>query len=258
MVNRLNAKNKLTGNEVVFVIIMTFIAAAIFCVLCQFVYYANANVENVQLNFVQYLCFSGVILSIFAALVVFIYCNDVELLKDKRKLLALFTSMIISLAIIIAITNISDIGYSIYFAPLALCTLLCAMLTNSRVSYFANIVVLVIFNIAEIRFTSISGAELYYPLINGVITGIIGSFSISKYNRRAQYLLSGSITGFVSIFIATITLLLFGDGAIGDIKAYMFICLFSLLSGLINTALFFLLIPLIENVLQYSNRFQAC
>lgn len=86
---------------------------------------------------------------------------------------------------------------------------------------------------------------MYFSLFAGIATGILASSWISRCTRRIQYIVTAVKLGLFSLLIgASVSILFVNVGAIPD--GMLQICLFSLLSGAIDIALFMLLVPTFE------------
>ncbi|MEG1710295.1 MAG: HDIG domain-containing protein [Clostridia bacterium] len=252
---KIKNKNKfmLDKKEMVFVIFVTLLFCLLFCLVCEFAYFNKTDIGKISLG--KMLSFCGLVLILFMMLVLYIYFSDSEVLKSRRKLLALYTAMLLSFGVIILVTNISQIHFSVYAAPFALCALLVALLIGVKCSFFANFIVIMIFFLAEIQFSTVVDAQKYFPLFCGITTGIIGTYSISKFNRRTQYLLGGMFIGLIAFALAVVTFFLFGE-KVKDFTEFWGMCLFSLLSGLVNIGLFFVVVPLMERVFNLVTDFR--
>ena len=221
-------------------VLMTIVFFVLAGAMSYLVYFRSLEGANVW-DFVAFLALIAMPCVIFD---VYLWSSERSLLAEKRKIAAMYTVMTVSLALEFCFASVISSDYGIYCAPFAVCALVIALLINPRCSFYANFTVLLIFFINEMRFSG-DATRMYFSLFAGIATGILASSWISRCTRRIQYIVTAVKLGLFSLLIgASVSILFVNVGAIPD--GMLQICLFSLLSGAIDIALFMLLVPTFE------------
>lgn len=233
---------KVGAKNIGFAVLLTVIFYVLVCAMSYLVYFRTDE----QSDFSDAVAFFALILIICVIFAVYVYCTEKTLFIERRKLAATYAVMTVSLAIAFIFSVFIPLDYGMYCAPFALCALITALLISPKCSFFANFIVTIIFFMNEMRFAGDS-VRIYYPLLVGIMTGIVGSYSISSCERRIQYIMTGAVLGFISVGIAVASNVLFvkTDVIPSDM---LVICLFSLISGAVNIGFFMLFVPIFESV----------
>jgi putative nucleotidyltransferase with HDIG domain len=130
--------------------------------------------DNQQSNFISIIGISLLILIIFVYF--YIYCCTNKLIKDRNQVLILF-----SLYLLVIVLIMFTMGFSYYYIPIQLFTLLIAVLINNKLALISNISVslisLLIYK-ADIEF-------LFYSIMTGLTVLILSKF----LNRRDKVII---------------------------------------------------------------------
>lgn len=249
---------ELTKKEVLFNVFLVCFFSALMSLISWFVFFEmnNSLPADVDANkAVRFIGFAAVITTLSTMLVIYTYFADYETLKRKRKITALFVTYFVSYTLNIFISILELPVPIIYIAPVALCGLLVSLLVGSKLSFFTNFAMVLLLFFTEKNFTGAPDAQAYYLLLAGVVGSILGTYTLSKSNRRFQYLFGGVIIGFFSLVVAIITYFLFAEKFSID-SSFWAMCLLTLISGLVDIALFFLLTPLFERIFNLVTDFR--
>lgn len=205
---------------------------------------------------IRALAFAAIIFVFTVLIVIYAYFADNETLKSRKKMTALFVTATVSYTLNILISMVDAPIPVIYVAPVALCALLISLIVSPKLSFFVNFYVVLLLFIAEKNLTvSSTDAQVYYLLFSGILGSIMGTYMISKSNRRVQYLFGGLCIGFFSLIVAILTYFIFSETFNMNMEFWS-MCLLALVSGLVDIALFFLLTPLFESIFNLVTDFR--
>ncbi|MDD4290899.1 MAG: HDIG domain-containing protein [Clostridia bacterium] len=234
--------------------LMLFVAYVIVMAICYLAFFMHAKelllyTGNVPLNYGHIIGFTLLVMLLFIFFGIYVFAVARDVLVSRRKICALLSCLIISFSLMVLLMK--TVGRnevlgnnSVFLAPLALCTMLVALLIDRRLALFSNVIVVMIFFLVENLFGELFDALAFYPLVCGVLVGVVANYRINKATRRTDYVLIGLYTGLLSAAVALTVYALYNNGFV--IEQMLYSALYALCSGILSTFLFFVLVPLLE------------
>lgn len=168
-----------------------------------------------------------------------------------NKLLSTYFAISLSLFLLLVI------GYEVneFAAPFALATLCVGLFANAKSGFIANLLVVFTYFFAIIIFDkNISLVNLLYVLSCGVTSSVVGGFITGRQRRRIEYLFSVLIISLVSIACYVFSIFAVEGAFISE--SILKSVIYAGISGLINIALFFIIVPLFERIFNLVTNFR--
>lgn len=238
-------KNKLTKNQTIFCLATYVVFYALLTFCCLLFYVKNSNEE-----FFVKLAYFIVIAVFLGAIFLYLFFADIEILKSKRKLLAIICTTFICFLISLFIAKVN-----VFLAPYAVCALVITLLLGHRVALFTSLLTAIIHFVSNLIFTEFSGVALYGPLFEAVVTIIVAVFSAGRHIKRIHYVFVGIFLSFTAAATVALSYLLFYTP---DFSA---VCMGlsaanAAGSGLIDVMLMFLIVPALERLFNLTTDFR--
>ena len=193
---------------------------------------------------------------LLVSLALYIYFADREVMENPRETWAIFSTMIVSFAIL----QLSQLwAYAIYLVPFAVCSLVLTIIVSGKCGFFANFVIIMLCFMQAIiwqEHTQLQTENFFYLLFSGVIEAIFVSFLLGKQYRRVRYVLAGVVLGLTSAVCASINCLIFQDLNAWDWREFGIIVACAFGSGPISVMFMFILVPLFEKIFNVSSIFR--
>ncbi len=189
-----------------------------------------------------------------ASLALYLYYTDKENFCNPRKMGALGTVAVLSLAIILVCDHTLGL---VGVAPLALCALSVALLVSTHSGFAANLFVIMVYFVQYSVFEdsrAMVDADSFYLLFAGVLVTIYSVFVMGKQYMRLVYVHFGLALGVicavsrvvaVSIFFADVQWSTLGLEA-----------LWALGGGVVSVMLMFIILPIIERLFNVVSPFR--
>ena len=189
--------------------------------------------------------FLGINLLLVAVFAIYLYCADIEVLKDIKQLIALDMLMVIGLAIYLSINR----WLSPFAVPYAFIDLTCGLIISRKSGFISSLVVVLMMFFAQ-AFSEMTVTS-YIPLFVGVTSSILSSYTLSSQNKRINYI---AVAGLLAVLICASNLIL--TMAVSDQVNILQLVVFSLLSGFISVGLFMLTVPVLDTLFNFITDFR--
>jgi len=233
-------KFKLTKNQIVSTIFTMLVLYATMSALLYFFYIAGSS-----MGIWDVVRFLGVNLLLLTIFVIYLYCADIDVLAERKKLVALSALMIIGVGVYLCM----DKWVSPYSVPYAFLALTCGLVISRKSGFISSlVVVLMIFfgqAFSEIRVTS------YIPLFVGVTSSILASYTLSSQNKRINYIAVAALLAGLNCLSNLILTM-----AVSSEINFVLLIVFSVLSGFISVALFMLTVPVFDSIFNFITDFR--
>lgn len=233
-------KFALTRKELVMTTIAMFVLFAASGVLCYFLYAAES-----QFGTWQFIRFFGVYLLLIAAFAIYLYCDNVEVLKDHRKLYSMCGIMLFGLAIFVVLDRfVSD-----YAVPYAFVALTCGLIISRKTGFMSSLVVVVMMFFAQ-AFSDATTSLI--PLFEGIVQSLVASYMLSKQTKRINYI---GVAAGLSVFACLSNLMFTLADGVAEIN-YLMLVVYSLLSGIAAVAMFMIATPVLDSIFNLITDFR--
>ena len=153
-------KNRLTKNQAIFCMAAYVVFYALLTACCLLLFVRKSDEEFfVKLGYF-------IVLAVFlGAIFLYFYFADIEILKSRRKLLAVICVTFVCFLISIFISKVN-----VFLSPYALCALVLTLLLGHRVALFTSLFTVIIYFVSNLIFTDLTGAALYGSLFEAIVT----------------------------------------------------------------------------------------
>ena len=143
----------MTKNQTIFCLAAYIVFYALMTLCCLMFFVRKSNEEF----FVKLAYF--IVLAVFlGAIFLYLYFADIEILKSRRKLLAVICVTLVCFLISLFISRVN-----VFLAPYAVSALVLTLLLGHRVALFTSLLTVIIYFVSNLIFTDLSGVALYGP-----------------------------------------------------------------------------------------------
>lgn len=235
-------KFNLTKKELIRTIIALAVLYVVICAVCYFLYVMEK--EHTVWEIVR---FFGLNLLLIVVLGVYVYCVNIDALKETRQLYALSVIMVLGLAIYIVIQKF----VSPYLVPYAFIALTNGLVISKRSGFMSAFVVIMSMFFAQSMSVDSVTLDLFMPFFVGLCLSIISAFMLSRQRKRVKYFAVAIILS-LSTFACNILFALAGANPV-DI---LMLSIYSLLSGFLSVALFWFAVPILDSIFNFVTDFR--
>jgi len=176
-----------------------------------------------------------------AVFAIYLYCADIEVLKDIKQMIALDALMVFGLAVYLCIDHKS--------VPYAFIALTCGLIISRKSGFISSLVVVLMMFFAQ-AFSEITVTS-YIPLFVGVTGSILSSYTLSSQNKRINYI---AVAALLAVLTCASNLIL--TMAVSEQVEILKLVVFSLLSGFISVGLFMLTVPVLDSIFNFLTDFR--
>ena len=233
-------KFKLNKKQLLLTTITMFVLYAAMSILTYFFY-----MSGFEMTLWEVVRFLGVNLLLVAVFAIYLYCADIDVLKDVKEMIALDALMVLGLAIYLCL----DRWLSPYAVPYAFIALTCGLIISRKSGFISSLVVVLMMFFAQ-AFSEITVTS-YIPLFVGVTCSILSSYTLSSQNKRINYI---AVAGLLAVLTCVSNLIL--TMAVSDQVEILQLVIYSLLSGFISVALFMLTVPVFDSIFNFITDFR--
>lgn len=238
-------KNKLTKNQTIFCLAAYIVFYALMTLCCLMFFVRKSNEEF----FVKLAYF--IVLAVFlGAIFLYLYFADIEILKSRRKLLAVICVTLVCFLISLFISRVN-----VFLAPYAVSALVLTLLLGHRVALFTSLLTVIIYFVSNLIFTDLSGVALYGPFFEAAVTIIAAVFASGRHIKRIHYIFVGICLSVAAAATVALAYLLFYTSDFSAVKMG-FGAAYAAGSGLIDVMLMFLLVPALERLFNLTTDFR--
>lgn len=182
--------------------------------------------------------------TLLVALVLFVTLLTLRLIDEKniknhKRLLLIFTILVISLGLSILLRMLD-----IYLAPIALCAILLAAMLSLRTAVLANIGIAVLISALAAGGSSSYTSEMVHLLVCTIASGSVAALLVHKRSNRLRIIGAGVIAG-ISNFLVLLALGLMTSSARASVLST---ALWSIVGGLLSGLLAIGVQPLLEAI----------
>ena len=233
-------KFRLDKKQLLLTITTMFVLYAAMSVLTYFFY-----MSGFEMTLWEIVRFLGVNLLLVAVFAIYLYCADIDVLKDIKQMVALDTLMVLGLAVYLCI----DRWLSPFAVPYAFIALTCGLIISRKSGFISSLVVVLMMFFAQ-AFSEITVTS-YIPLFVGVTCSILSSYTLSSQNKRINYI---AVAGLLAVIACASNLIL--TMAVSDQVEILQLVVYSLLSGFISVGLFMLTVPVLDTLFNFITDFR--
>lgn len=190
--------------------------------------------------------FFGIIALLVAVFGIYLVFADVEILRDKKKLVAMCVLMALSLAVYMAIQKF----FSPFAVPYAFCALICGLVISRKSGFISSLIVVLIMFCSQTFFSGLAPND-YVTLCVGICSTILASYTLSRQTKRIRYIGVAFILALLTCLMTCIILFVSAEEA-----DYLNAVVYSLLSGFISVAFFMLVVPVLDSVFNFVTDFR--
>ncbi len=239
-------RKRLTNNQIVFTVLLTLLAYAVVAfVLWLTVIRKNFAANSISTTIVYFILLA----SFFVVYDLFAYYADKQVLRQPRKLAAVYLVLIIC-SVVTYFTGLLNVN----FVPYAMCTLVLTLLVGTKSAVFVNILSLIVTLSAGIVYGTMNMYKMLVCIFVGLVTVIICAFSSKTHNKRINYIFTGLFLGIVAVITTTIIYFLCYD--VFNYKQYLVNIGYAFGGSIIDVTCVFLLVPLLERMFNITTDFR--
>ena len=238
-------KNRLTKNQAIFCMAAYVVFYALLTACCLLLFVRKSDEEFfVKLGYF-------IVLAVFlGAIFLYFYFADIEILKSRRKLLAVICVTFVCFLISIFISKVN-----VFLSPYALCALVLTLLLGHRVALFTSLFTVIIYFVSNLIFSDLTGAELYGAFFEAIVTIILAVFASGRHIKRIHYVFVGISISVVAAATVGLSYLLFYIPGYSPLKIGLGAA-YAAGSGLLDVMLMFLLVPALERLFNLTTDFR--
>ncbi len=236
-----------TKSKIAKSLVMLFCAYAMMFVLVFLFYLINSGYDTT----IESITYAGVILILFSGTAYYLFFSDALIVRSLRKCAALSLTMVLNFFLLIVFSRLLN---ATFIAPFALCSLVVALLMDSKAGFFANFTVILAFFAAQLLFSNVQQFELYYPLFGGVFTSIIASYLTNQNSSRSKYLLVGLQLSIFAVVSTAMCYFMFVTTFV--LRDFLIDLCLAFSSGILCVMLMFILVPLFEKMFNLITNFR--
>ena len=233
-------KFKLDKKQLLSTIAAMFVLYAVMSALTYFFYMSGFFMMPWEI-----IRFLGVNLLLVAVFAIYLYCADIDVLKDIKQMIALDALMVFGLAVYLCI----DKWLSPFAVPYAFIALTCGLIISRKSGFISSLVVVLMMFFAQ-AFSEITVTS-YIPLFVGVTGSILSSYTLSSQNKRINYI---AVAVLLAVLTCASNLIL--TMAVSEQVDILKLVVFSLLSGFISVGLFMLTVPVLDSIFNFITDFR--
>ncbi len=189
-----------------------------------------------------------------ASLALYLYYTDKDNFTSPRKMGALGSVAVLSLACILLCDNVFGV---MGIAPLALCALSVALLVSNHSGFASNLFVILVYFVQYFVFDDSRMSvdiDSFYLLFAGVLVTIYSVFVMGKQYMRIVYVRFGLALGAICAVSRVVAVSIFATDVVWSILGIE--ALWALGGGMVSVMLMFVVLPIVERMFNVVSQFR--
>lgn len=241
----------LTSRKTIWINVAIFILAfSCFCLVSLLPHLGEINLRNALVEVSS-------ILLLLGSVTLYGFFADRQTMAETRKVFALYTTMLLCYSILMVMDTFWEFGLDL--APFALCSLVLSLIVSSKLGFFANFAIIMMYFVKIINFELeqdiffVSDQSIYL-LLAGVITAVYSTYVLGKHYRRIIYIRVGMILGAIAALCRVISYFMFLS--VFENEYFFTSVVLAFLSGILGIMIMFIVVPLFERIFNVVSVFR--